>query len=54
MPITADQLEILYDMFEMCDKDWLMEKIDIQKTALRKFVIEFDDVNEQDIDALFG
>lgn len=52
--ITKDQLAILRDVFEECDDDWLMLHINIRKTYEVGFVLEFDNVNEQDIEALFG
>lgn len=51
--ITADQLEILKDMFEECDDDWLLSHLSIRHLGGRNFVVEVEKANWQDCEELF-
>lgn len=51
--LTQNQLEILKDMFDLYDDEWLLTHFSIKHTGHRNFIIEVENGNFQDCDELF-
>lgn len=51
--ISSDYLDILRDIFDSSDEEWLHSHLSVRHTGHRNFVIEVYDANWQDCDELF-